>query len=101
MVEASEIACLAAEYEQLRQLLRRVAESGDELSDELRDKESALTRQLTALPAATGVELAQKALVLLDWVPGDDDVPSKLTLSLCYDAVRIFLPGARATSRDI
>lgn len=101
MVEASEIACLAAEYEHLRTLLRRIAASGGELSEELLEKESALTRQLIALPAATGVELAQKAFVLLDWVPSHEDVPSELTLSLCYDAVRIFLPGARATSSDI
>ena len=101
MVEGSEIACLAAEYEQLRKLLRRIAEGGGELSEELLDQESALTRQLITLPAATGAELAQKALVLLDWVPGHEDVPSELTLSLCYDAVRIFLPGASAVSPDI
>ena len=94
MFHASDIASIAAEYDELRWTLQSMARADRDLPDELLEREAHLVRRLIAAPASSGPELAHKARVLLDWVL-PEDLPGQLTTSLCHDAIRVFLRNAR------
>ena len=98
MAVASEIALVVSEYQGIQRRLDARSDEDDAVREELQAKQSAIAMRLIQMPAASGPELAQKALVLLDWLIAQD-VPSELTASLCKDAVRIFLPQASRRSR--
>lgn len=91
MAAASKIAHVVSEYQGIQRRLDSWSDDEDAVREELQAKQTAIAMQLIEMPAASGPELAQKALVLLDWLI-DQDVPTELTASLCKDAVRIFLP---------
>ena len=100
MTGASEIAHLVSEYQDIQRRLDSTGDDEDPVREELQGKQAAIAMQLAQMPAASGPELAQKALVLLDWVIVED-VPGELTASLCQDALRIFLPRvARGSVRE-
>lgn len=97
MAGASEIAHVVCEYQAIQRGLEAIGDDEEAAREELQAKQTAIAMQLVQMPAASGPELAQKALVLLDWVNAED-ISGELTVSLCKDALRTFLPRAARRS---
>ena len=93
MLNASKVAVIMAEYQTLKTSLQTRTRGQDDPPEDLDVRLSLLMSELIATPASSGEDLAWKAVVLLDWML-PEDLPTDLAVSLCFDAVRLFLPGS-------
>jgi hypothetical protein len=83
---------MALEYRALRAGLERI-ERLDELSgDPVRDRLTALAREMAQAPSGSTRDLVSKTEVLMDWLDpnGSGVVAAELTASLCRDILLLF-----------
>jgi hypothetical protein len=84
---------MALEYRALRAGLDRI-EDLDELGDPMRDRMTALAREMAQGASGSICDLVSKTEVLMDWLDpnGSGIVSAELTASLCRDILQLF-PG--------
>jgi hypothetical protein len=84
---------LTKEIQELRTNLSQLEETaaGGAVAGPVRDRIAELTGSVITETATSGSELASKANLLLYWIdPVSDDIPHRLSASLCRDVVLMF-----------
>jgi hypothetical protein len=82
------ITSVVREYRALTEELKLIQDKDEEPPRTVFDAIYKLAGQLSALPATSEQELADKAEVVLDWVDGDH-LPSEISASLCRDVLEL------------